>query len=542
MVTTPRPHDDDEDANLVAVSVEDTGRTRAIKARRGQGRSRAKGKRPAKGKAASGGLFSRVFGGSRKPAPRRAPRPTPSHAGAPAPTGTGPLNAPAGSSNGKTGPIPSADASAPPRPDGGPARKGGAPRGKAPTRPLRPQTPDWLTSPAVSFLQAAGLAGLAVGALWWTGVFHDITTTTIMVKYLGGKTPIDAAVDVARRDFNSAKTVLVVHQDDFADGTIASGLAGAMHAPLLLSDPQELTPRTLDVIREINPERVILLGGESLLSPNIETQLKSQIELEVVRLAGADIQNTMIAVDQEVTRLTKEQFGRATQRGVLVDPKDLFNAAAAGALAADWKNPAGILLADGSEPIPESTTIVQQLGLKEVFGLNATIGGVTMHSATNLAELASQKARQDGNRLSSVFLVPQDDTHRAMLAAPAAGKAGGVVLPVNNDATLAWLRDACPKISTMTLLAPDGEFIEDYNKAIDAAKSCGAEVDNPKQSVALPIPEESAAPGAGAANAPTPTPTPSIHLPATTVAPEAPAVTEDPQAIQDALAPAAPEG
>lgn len=538
MVTTPRPHDDD-DANLVAVSTEDTGRTRAIKAQRKNQRSR---------KAKRGG-FS-LFGGkkkqpaSRKPAPSRKPFREP--AGQPTPPQEQPVAAHVGAETGRIvdEPVrPGHDGPAN-RPDHG---RGSGPRpgGRGPQkrpRPLRPQTPDWLTSPAISFLQATALAGIAVGALAWTGVLHDITTTTVMVKYLGGKTPIDAAVDVARRDFGSAKTVLVVQQDDFADGTIASGLAGAMHAPLLLSDPQELTPRTLDVIREINPERVILLGGEALLSPNIETQLKSQIDLEVVRLAGADIQNTMIAVDQEVTRLTQEQFGRPTQRGVLIDPKDLFNAAAAGALAADWKSPAAILLADGSEAIPESTTLVQQLKLKESFGLNANIGGVTMHTASNLAELATQKGRVDGDRLSTVFLVPQDDTHRAMLAAPAAGKAGGVVLPVNNEDTLAWLRDACPKISTMTLLAPEGEFLEDYHKAVEAVSACGADVDNPKQSVALPIPEEGAKPS-DAAPAPVPTPTPSIHLPATTVAPEAPQTfTEDPQAIQDALAPAAPEG
>lgn len=535
MVTTPRPHDEDDDANLVAVSTEDTGRTRAIKSQRKQQRSR---------KAKRGG-FS-LFGGKKKPVSRKtvpSRKPFREPAGQP----STPKEQPSAPKEQPSAARKVADTGrtieGPNRPKGDEPTSGkpSSSRKQKRQKPLRPQTPDWLTSPAISFLQAAALAGVAIGTLAWTGVLHDITTTTVMVKYLGGKTPIDAAVDVARRDFDSAKTVLVVQQDDFADGTIASGLAGAMHAPLLLSDPQELTPRTLDVIREINPERVILLGGEALLSPNIETQLKSQIELDVVRLAGADIQNTMIAVDQEVARLTQEQFGRPTQRGVLIDPKDLFNAAAAGALAADWKNPSAILLADGSEALSESNTLVQQLKLKESFGLNANIGGVNMHAASNLAELATQKGRVDGNRLSTVFLVPQDDTHRAMLAAPAAGKAGGVVLPVNNDDTLAWLRDACPKISTITLLAPEGEFLEEYNKAIEAVSACGADVENPKQSVALPVPEEGAKPSA--ASSATPTPTPSIHLPATTVAPEAsPTFTEDPQAIQDALAPAAPEG
>ncbi|WP_336248983.1 cell wall-binding repeat-containing protein [Stomatohabitans albus] len=409
-------------------------------------------------------------------------------------------------------------------------------KGKKKVRALRPQTPDWLTSPALTFIQAVVLAGLAFGGLQATGVLHSITTTTVIIKYLSGKTPIDASVDVARRDFNSAETVLVIQQDDFVDGTLAAGLSGAMHAPLLLSDTEQLTPRTLDVIREINPKRVILLGGEVLLSPNIQTQLESQIEVEVVRFAGLDMQNTMVAIDNEVARLTREEFNRPSQRGVLVDPKDLFNAAAAGAVAADWKNPASMLLADGDTAIPETDQLVKGLNLNEVFGFNASVAGPKVLTATTLQELATLKGREDGDRLSTVFLVPQDDTHRAMLAAPAAGKAGGVVLPVNNEDTLAWLRDACPKITEMTLLAPDGEFLEEYNKAIEAVSACGAEVENPKSSVTIPLPAETTPPPAP------PTPTPTIHLPPTTVAPEAPIITEDPQAIEDALAPAAPEG
>lgn len=459
MVTTSRPHDDDDDANLVAVSVEDTNRTRS-----------AKTKKTATARPRRGGK-----------APRR----------------------------GAKGP-----------------------------RPLRPQTPDWLTSPAISFLQAVALAGIAFGGLAATGVLHDITTTTVVIKYLSGKTPIDASVDVARRDFGSAETVLVVQQDDFADGTLAAGLAGSMHAPLLLSDTEQLTPRTLDVIREINPKRVILLGGEVLLSPNIQTQLESQIGVEVVRFAGLDMQNTMVAIDNEVARLTREQFNRASQRGVLVDPKDLFNAAAAGSLAADWKNPAYMLLADGEKAIPETDQLVTGLKIGDVFALNAGVAGPKVETATTIQELATLKARKDGDRLSSVFLVPQDDTHRAMLAAPAAGKVGGVVLPVNNEQTLAWLRDACPKINHMTLLAPEGEFLEDYKKAKEAVTQCGAVTEDPKEGVSIPIPQEGMSPSAK----PAATPTPTIHLPPATVPPEAPPVTEDPEAIRDALAPAAPEG
>lgn len=476
MATTPPFHDDDDDANLVAVSTEET---------------------------------------HHRPGPRGGQRDT----GRPGPGGR---------SDGR---------------GGGRGQGRGSGRGPAgkKRKPLRPQTPDWLSSPAITFFQSVGLAALAIGGLYYSGVFHSITTNTVSIKYLGGKSPIDASVDVARRDFGRAKTVLIVQQDDFIDGTLAAGLSGAMQAPLLLSATDALTPRTLDVIREINPERVILLGGEVLLSPNIQQQLEQQVKVQVNRFAGVDMQNTMIAVNQEVARLTREEFGQASRRGVLVDPNTLFNAAAAGAIAADWKHPASVLIANGEQASAETDQVVSALAINEVFALNASITGPTAYPATSLTALADAKTKQDGERMSSIILVPQDDTHRAMLAAPAAGRAGGVVLPVNNEETWNWLRGTCPKVTTMTLLAPDGQFVEEYNRAIEAMRACGFEIENPKSSVTITGPApQTAQPVATPTAAPIQTPT----IPSSTVAPEAPAVTftEDPQAIQDALAPAAPEG
>lgn len=72
-----------------------------------------------------------------------------------------------------------------------------------------------------------------------------------------------AAVQMNRAANTDSKTVIVVNSEAEREGRIAMGLAGALDAPLLTTQPDQLPDTTLQEIRHRKPRTVIIVGNES---------------------------------------------------------------------------------------------------------------------------------------------------------------------------------------------------------------------------------------------------------------------------------------
>jgi putative cell wall-binding protein len=98
----------------------------------------------------------------------------------------------------------------------------------------------------------------------------------------------------------SAGAVVLARADQFADALAGVPLAAKLHAPLLLTEPDVLSPRTLaEIQRVLAPGgTVVLLGGTSALSAAVAQEIATAGYHEI-RYAGTDRFATAVAIASE---------------------------------------------------------------------------------------------------------------------------------------------------------------------------------------------------------------------------------------------------
>ena len=107
---------------------------------------------------------------------------------------------------------------------------------------------------------------------------------------LGGDDRVATAIAVSMTAFPSSGTagaVVVVRDDTFADGVTAAPLAVALHAPILLTAPEALDPRTESEMERVLPtgRTVFVVGGTDALSDAVANRIGAD-GYQVYRVAG----------------------------------------------------------------------------------------------------------------------------------------------------------------------------------------------------------------------------------------------------------------
>lgn len=104
---------------------------------------------------------------------------------------------------------------------------------------------------------------------------------------LMGLTRYETSVEVSKKGWSKADTVILVNGYANADGLTASPLASAYNAPILLTEQGKLSEGAKAEIKRLNPSKVILIGGTTVLSDNLISQVKGiNSNISVERLGG----------------------------------------------------------------------------------------------------------------------------------------------------------------------------------------------------------------------------------------------------------------
>jgi putative cell wall-binding protein len=156
----------------------------------------------------------------------------------------------------------------------------------------------------------------------------------------------DHSTAIVARGFGSAG-------DDtqaFADSLAAGAWAAEQGWPILLTTPDVLAPATAAAVQDLGVERVLLLGGEAAIAPQVEAELEA-LGVDVDRVAGTTRVDTAVAVARE-----RGFDDEADADRVILVEGQAPDAWAAGFAAAAHaaRVPAPVLLASGPE-LPEST-------------------------------------------------------------------------------------------------------------------------------------------------------------------------------------------
>jgi len=120
------------------------------------------------------------------------------------------------------------------------------------------------------------------------------------VKRLNGQDRFKTCDSIINEFTPKQKTpFVIVNGFNFADALSVSAPASIKGYPILLSDKNELPTYAKNLIKNVNPSEIFIIGGEGVIGNKVNTQIKNICSsAKVTRIAGKNRYDTSLKVNQ----------------------------------------------------------------------------------------------------------------------------------------------------------------------------------------------------------------------------------------------------
>ena len=236
----------------------------------------------------------------------------------------------------------------------------------------------------------------AAGTLYLTTLdpeddgFDDITVVALEqgtpTVREAGPGRVETAVRLSKsmfRSAGSADVVVLARADKYPDALAGAPLAVTVGGPLLLTFPDSLHAVTAAEIQRLGATKVILLGGEAALSPQVEADLEAMGIDDIQRIFGPSRFETAFYVAEQIAGLRGGVSEIVVVEGANADPlRGWPDAVSASGFAARTGRP--ILLVE-RDRLPDATAATaNDLGVDKAI----IVGGTAAVSETVQGQLA----------------------------------------------------------------------------------------------------------------------------------------------------------
>ena len=203
---------------------------------------------------------------------------------------------------------------------------------------------------------------------------------------IDGPDRIETGINISKKYYDKAKTVIVVRHDLFPDSMTSSVLAKLKDAPILLNPTNKLDPRVAAEIKRLGAEEVIIVGGPDSISEKVRGDLKAyDKDKDVERIAGVDRYGTSEMVARRVVGITGKKY-----TGVVASGQVFPDALSVGTFASRDGYP--ILLVKKDMVPDQVERAIKDLEIKKTY----IAGGTNTISKLTEAKLPSVVERMAG--------------------------------------------------------------------------------------------------------------------------------------------------
>ncbi|MEG0250638.1 MAG: cell wall-binding repeat-containing protein [Peptostreptococcus sp.] len=276
-------------------------------------------------------------------------------------------------------------------------------------------------------------------------------------KRIAGQTRYATAADVSKKAYKSAKTVILATGQSYPDVAPASTLSAALKSPLLLTEKDVLPNSTLNEIKRLGAENIIIIGGDSSVSKKVEDKLG---DYSVRRITGGDRYETAANIAKEV----RDANGDSSSEAIVVNGDTFADGIAMATVANQKKAP---LLFTESKTLPDATIkALDKFKTKKVFvggGENSVSKGVLNAMEVDSVERVAGANRYETATKAAALSYPDAEYAvvtdgvgfvDALIAAPYSANTASPVLLATKDAvpgaTISYLNNS--KIKSTTII------------------------------------------------------------------------------------------
>lgn len=279
--------------------------------------------------------------------------------------------------------------------------------------------------------------GTSWGDYYFSEALQRLSTQAVRAA---GPDRYKTAVRVSQTSFEAADTVVIAGGRTYADALSASGLAGLLDAPVLLTHQASLPPEVATEIRRLGATRVIIVGGVAAVSEAVEYALGALPGVSPQRIAGPDRYSTSARVAEvvvadvgyagEIFLVRGDEFADALSIAsvaysqaspVLLTSRTTLGAPAAALLGSEEAT--SVVLIGG----PAAISSELETAVKRAFGVTTVRLAGADRYATGVA-VAEWALSVRGASMDSIGIVTGEGWPDALAGGPAVGSRSGVLL------------------------------------------------------------------------------------------------------------------
>ena len=293
---------------------------------------------------------------------------------------------------------------------------------------------------------------------------------------IDGRDRIETAINISKKNYDKAKSVIVVRHDLFPDSMTASVLAKLKDAPILLNPTDKLDSRVGDEIKRLGAEEVIIVGGQDSVSERVREDLKAyDADKNVERIAGTDRYGTSEMVAKRVVGITGKK-----NTGVVASGQVFPDALSVGTFASRDGYP--ILLVKKDSVPSQIQNAIKDLDINKTYiagGLN-TISKSTEAKLPNVVERMAGSTRYETSvaiakskfgASKEAYIASGEEFADALVISPISGKFNRPTLLVSrnknsNSPVKTYIRNA----GFTSITAIGGERFVPYSVLEDLVK------------------------------------------------------------------------
>ena len=248
---------------------------------------------------------------------------------------------------------------------------------------------------------------------------------------ISGRNRIDTAIEVSKKYYEKANTVIIARSDEYPDSLTASPLAKKLNAPILLTSKNELEKTVKAEIKRLKATNIIIVGGVNSISTKVEKELR-QYNKEIERIAGHSRYETSAAIAERLLKLS------AKQTAIIASGENFADALTAGAYAAQQEYP--ILLVQKTTIDTKIAKVLNKNIDKTIIagGINSVSEKVKKDLPKNTERIAGRSrydtAAQIAKKLfksEKAFVASGEVFADALVVSPVAGRLSSPILLVN---------------------------------------------------------------------------------------------------------------
>lgn len=278
---------------------------------------------------------------------------------------------------------------------------------------------------------------------------------------VGGKNRRETALGVSRMKFNASDKIILVNENSFSDALTASVLAEAMDVPILLTNGNDISPEVLFEMQRLKAKDVLILGGESSVSPVVEAKLKA-LKANVERIAGKDRYETSAIIADKIYSI-----GGNNRSAIVVSGENYPDAISIAPVAARELKP--ILLVKKDEMSRAVSDVLMYDSIKNITivggenSVSKKIEGrflrwdVTRIAGQDRYDTSEKIAEQNFKDSKSIFIATGEDFADALVAGPAAATTNSPILLVNKKGFTKGIKTYIDKSKAFALIFLGGE-------------------------------------------------------------------------------------